>query len=167
MTPWTVAWQAALSMGFSRQEYWCGLPCSTPGDLPNPGIETPSSVSPENLGITKSFGHLRHGGSPPPQIFTYILHKFLLVPDPLNLFYSPCKGSLCVRDPFFFPVVSCDMWDLNSPTRDWTHAPYSGSLKFQLLDHQGIPHDPPFPLRLWREREVGRERGREGRKERS
>ena len=117
-TPRTVSHQAALSMGFSRQEYWCGLPCSTPGDLPNPGIETPSPVSPDNLGITKSFGHLRHGGSPPPQIFTYILHKFLLVPDPLNLFYSPCKGSLCVRDPFFFPVVSCGMWDLNSPTRD-------------------------------------------------
>ena len=89
-------------MGFSRQEYWCGLPCSTPGDLPNPGIETPSPVSPDNLGITKSFGRLRHGGSPPPQIFTYILHKFLLVPDPLNLFYSPCKCSLCVRDPLFF-----------------------------------------------------------------
>ena len=35
----TVALQASLSMGFSRQEYWSGLPFSTPGDLPNPGIE--------------------------------------------------------------------------------------------------------------------------------
>ena len=38
-TLWTVAYQAPLSMGFSRQEYWSGLPFSSPGDLPNPGIE--------------------------------------------------------------------------------------------------------------------------------
>ena len=39
VTPWTVAHQALLSMGFSRQEYWSGLPFPSPGDLPNPGIE--------------------------------------------------------------------------------------------------------------------------------
>ena len=39
MTPWTVAYQASLSMGFSRQGYWSGLPFPSPGDLPNPGIE--------------------------------------------------------------------------------------------------------------------------------
>ena len=39
VTPWTVAYQVALSMGFSRQEYWSGLPFPSPGDLPNPGIE--------------------------------------------------------------------------------------------------------------------------------
>ena len=38
-TPWTVAYQAPLSVGFSRQEYWSGLPFPSPGDLPNPGIE--------------------------------------------------------------------------------------------------------------------------------
>ena len=38
-TPWTVALWAPLSMGFSRQEYWSGLPFPSPGDLPNPGIE--------------------------------------------------------------------------------------------------------------------------------
>ena len=37
--PWTVAYQAPPSMGFSRQEYWSGLPFPSPGDLPNPGIE--------------------------------------------------------------------------------------------------------------------------------
>ena len=36
---WTVAHQAPPSMGFSRQEYWCGLPFPSPGDLPDPGIE--------------------------------------------------------------------------------------------------------------------------------
>ena len=39
VTPWTVADQAPLSMGFSRQEYWSGLPFPSPEDLPNPGIE--------------------------------------------------------------------------------------------------------------------------------
>ena len=38
-TPWTVTCQAPLSTGFSRQEYWSGLPFPSPGDLPNPGIE--------------------------------------------------------------------------------------------------------------------------------
>ena len=41
-TPWTVAHQAPLSMGFSRQEYWSGLPCPPPGDLYNPGIKSMS-----------------------------------------------------------------------------------------------------------------------------
>ena len=57
-TPWTVAHQAPLSMGFSRQGYWSGLPWSPPGDLPN-------------LGIESRFPHcrlilccLRHQGSP-------------------------------------------------------------------------------------------------------
>ena len=38
-TPWTVVCQAPLSLGFSRQEYWSGLPFPSPGDLLNPGIE--------------------------------------------------------------------------------------------------------------------------------
>ena len=37
VTPWTVACQAPLSMGLSQQEYWSGLPFTSPGDLPNPG----------------------------------------------------------------------------------------------------------------------------------
>ena len=38
VTKWTVAYQASPSMGFSRQEYWSGLPLPSPGDLPDPGI---------------------------------------------------------------------------------------------------------------------------------
>ena len=38
-TPWTVAYHASPSTGFSRQEYWSGLPFPSPGDLPDPGIE--------------------------------------------------------------------------------------------------------------------------------
>ena len=43
---WAVARQAPLSMGFSRQEYWSGLPFPSLGDLPNPGVEPTSPVSP-------------------------------------------------------------------------------------------------------------------------
>ena len=42
--PWTVAHQAPMSMGFSRQEYWSGFPCPPPGDLPDPGME-PASLT--------------------------------------------------------------------------------------------------------------------------
>ena len=46
VTLWTVAHQAPLSVGFSRQEYWSELPCPPPGDLPSPGIERASLTSP-------------------------------------------------------------------------------------------------------------------------
>ena len=46
MTPWTVACQAPLSIEFSRQEQWSGLPFPPPGDLPDPEIEPESPVSP-------------------------------------------------------------------------------------------------------------------------
>ena len=49
VTQWTVAHQAPLSMGFSRQEYCSGLPCPPPGDLPDPGIEPASLTSPSFL----------------------------------------------------------------------------------------------------------------------
>ena len=48
-TPWTVARQAPLSMGFSRQEYGSGLPCPPPGDLPDPGMEPASLCLPHWL----------------------------------------------------------------------------------------------------------------------
>ena len=47
-TPWTAACQAPLPMGFSRQEYWSGLPCPPPGFLPDPGFE-PTSLRPPAL----------------------------------------------------------------------------------------------------------------------
>ena len=59
-TPWTVAHQAALSMEFPRQEYWSGLPFSSPGELPDPGIEPMSLMSPafaEGLLTTSATSH--------------------------------------------------------------------------------------------------------------
>ena len=50
VTPCTIAHQAPLFMGFSRQEYWSGLPCSPPGAFPNPGIEPTSLTYPALAG---------------------------------------------------------------------------------------------------------------------
>ena len=59
VTPWTVAQQAPLSKGFSRQEYWSGLP--TPGDLPDPRIEPTSPAASALAGGSLPLSHL---GSP-------------------------------------------------------------------------------------------------------
>ena len=66
-TPWTVAYQAPPSMGFSRQEYWSGLPFPSPGDLPDPGIE-PRSPALEADALT----------SEPPGIPTLQVGKVML-----------------------------------------------------------------------------------------
>ena len=57
-TPWTVAHQPPLSMGFFRQEYWTGLPCPPPGDFPGPGIE------PASPALKADSLLLSHQGSP-------------------------------------------------------------------------------------------------------
>ena len=64
VTPWPVAHQAALSMGFPRQEYWSGLPCSPPGDLPDPGIKP---VNPATPALQADSLPLSHWGSPHPR----------------------------------------------------------------------------------------------------
>ena len=60
-TPWTVACQSPLSLGFSWQEYWSGLPCPSPGDLPDAGIEPASPVPPA---LQADSLPLSHQGSP-------------------------------------------------------------------------------------------------------
>ena len=56
-TPWTVACQAPLSMGFSRQENWIGLPCPPPGDLPDPVIEPTSPAAPGSQAASLPLSH--------------------------------------------------------------------------------------------------------------
>ena len=57
-TPWTIARQAPLSMGFPRQAYWSGLLFPSPGDLPNPGIEPASPASPALQADSLPLSHL-------------------------------------------------------------------------------------------------------------
>ena len=75
MTLWIVACQAPLPMGFSRQEYWSGLPCPPPGDLPDPGIKSASPAwQVDSLSLShpgNQFCHLRD----------IIIHVLLSLPE--------------------------------------------------------------------------------------
>ena len=75
-TPWTVARQASLSMGFSRQKYWTGLPCPPPGDLLTPWIEPMSPA----LQVDSLL--LSHGGSPSVSSTKLTLIPHILTPSP-------------------------------------------------------------------------------------
>ena len=68
--PWTVALQAPLSMGFSRQEHWSGLSCPPPGDLPDPGFKLTSLMPPALTGefFTPSIAWEAPGGEGPHQL---------------------------------------------------------------------------------------------------
>ena len=59
-TPWTVAYQASPSVGFSRQDYWSGLPFPSLGDLPNPGIEPRSPALEADALTSEPPGKLYH-----------------------------------------------------------------------------------------------------------
>ena len=58
-TPWTVAHQAPLSMGFPKQDYWSVLPFPSPGDLPDPGVKPESPWSTALQEILHALNHLR------------------------------------------------------------------------------------------------------------
>ena len=115
-TPWTVDHQAPLSKGFSRQEYWRGLPFPSPGDLPDPGIKPtfpalqvdsllpePPGKSPQFLGIIKiplSLGRKLRHIDPPPQASTASprssVHPPALHPQWNELYIGsllPCVGG--------------------------------------------------------------------------
>ena len=83
---WIVTCQAPLSMGFSRQEYWSGLLCPPPGDLPDPGIEPTSPVSPalqaDSLPDKPSSG-----------MFTTLSHSYLFLARIFKIWASP-GGSM-------------------------------------------------------------------------
>ena len=88
-TPWTIAHQALLSMGFSRQEYWSGLPFPSPGDLPNPGIE-PRSLALQADALTSE---------PPgkPQGLAHVIQNSRLQPNP-KLLKQKRKKEVLVRE---------------------------------------------------------------------
>ena len=70
-TLWTVAHQAPLSMGFSRQEYWSGLSCPPPGDLPDSGIKPKPLMSPALASRFFTTNHL--------EIYIVLIHIYLVI----------------------------------------------------------------------------------------
>ena len=113
VTPWTVACHVSLSMEFSRQEYWTGLPFPTPGDLPDPGIKPVSLASPA---LAVDSLPLRHLGSP--------LQTFGLLKLVINLGFgsnSECKVFFRLFIYLFLLTLClhCCIQTLSSCTEQW------------------------------------------------
>ena len=89
-----VAREAPLSMGFSRQEYWSGLPCPPPGDLPDPGIKPTSLMSPALAG---EFFPIRGTGEA-PDIFIYTCTQKHIQGYSLHYFHDKAGNNLWVTD---------------------------------------------------------------------
>ena len=89
---WTAACQAPLSIRFSRQEYWSGLPCPPPEDLPNPGIKPTSLMSPTLAGgfFTTSATWEAQDRFIRAKLRTLVEKKSLSVPDVNKEACSPC-----------------------------------------------------------------------------
>ena len=99
VTPWTVAYQASLSTGFSRHEYWSGLPFPSPGDLPDPGIE-PRSPALEAEALT----------SEPPGKPSFLIFFYNMV-YPRRLDIVPCAISRTL----LFIHSKCNSLHLSTP----------------------------------------------------
>ena len=129
-TLWTAAHQAPLSVGLSREEYWSGLPFPHPGNLPDPGIEPASLVSPA----------LQAGCLP-------LIHLAAQIPAAACGFFTVASRILSCSCGIF----SCSLWTPSCRTWDpvpWPgikpQAPCIGSAESQALDHQGSPGDYIF-----------------------
>ena len=98
-TPWTVAYQAPLSMGFSRQQYWSGLPFPSPGDLPNPAIKPRSPAlqtdalpsEPPGKSINGVSALLKQGKADTCGLTIYSIYSFMKVKlfSRVRLFATP------------------------------------------------------------------------------
>ena len=151
MTPWTIAHKAPLSMGFSRQEYWNGLPCPPPGDLPNPGIEPKSpalqadsllsepSGKPKNTGVG-SLALLQgncptRGSNPGLPHCRWILYQLSHQRSPIYIYvyiynYNRyvCVSHSVMSDSFMTPWTHCSL----------TGSPVRGILQARILEWGAI-----------------------------
>ena len=123
---WTVAHQAPLSMGFSTQEYWSGLPCPPAGDLPDSRMELTSLMSPALAGgffTTDAAWEAQDG------FLCYLEYKAKSSPQPPT---SPHAD--CFLPPLFFPLPSSSQ--ITVPQTGW--APHRASCAPSLVWLQGI-----------------------------
>ena len=107
-TLWTIVHQAPLSMGFSRQEYWSGFPCPSPGDLPDPGFKPISLISLISY-ISYIFTHLAGGFLTTSATWEA---SFLLPSIFPSIKVFPNKSTLCIKWPnywsFSFNICPCN-----------------------------------------------------------
>ena len=90
---WTAALQAPLSMGFSRQEYWSGLPFPPPGDRPDPGIEPTSLMSPALAGRFFTTSTTWEAS-----LFSSVQFSHSVVSDSVTPWIAACQASLSITN---------------------------------------------------------------------
>ena len=124
-TLWTVAHQAPLSKGFSRQEYWSRLPCPPPGALSNPGIEPASPVAPALLADSLSLSHqgspgvgYQTGNQDQPCLghlrLTFARLELPSFPESLNLELWPLGWWHPSHFPMWTRKGKCQLWGKNT-----------------------------------------------------
>ena len=142
-TPWTVGHQAALFLGFPRQEYWSELPFPSPRDLPNPGIELASLASPALTG-----GFLNTGATW-EAVNTSLTGRFLqkLLPMAFNTFpdnnvltHHPTTELQCFKSNCVFLIFIrvlcnflCFYFSLKNSFQHFLHGRYSDGELPQIL----------------------------------
>ena len=113
--PWMVSHQAPLSVGFPRQEYWSGLPRPSPGDLPDPGIESMCLVSPALAG---RFFTLVPPGKPLSMFYVYLYIKWSLKGKMKILLGNGRQGEA--------HPLSAIVWE--AAAGPWVRCPWQGDL---------------------------------------
>ena len=132
-TPWTVAQQASLSMGFSRQQYWSGLPCPLPGDLPDPGIKPTTLTSPA---LAEGF-FTSHTTWEAPCMLSHSVVSDSLQPHRLPLTSSSVDGDSPGRN----TRVGCHaLLQGIFPAQRWNRGLLHCRWILYQLSHQGSPY---------------------------
>ena len=126
-TLWTVAHQDPLSMGFSRQEYWNGLSCPPPGDLPNPRIEPASLMSPTLTGeffTGTTYGRIHHFL---PDGFNWALDLLTLM---LWSLISQIQSGIYILEPLASQTLEGESLEILLPlSAVWGHSEKMASCK--------------------------------------
>ena len=107
MPTWATAHQAPLSMGFSRQEYWNGLPFSTSGDLPDPGIKPTSLMSPA---VQADSLPLCREGEPQNSEMTFLVIRKLQISARTSKVVSGCHWSQSSHNLQILPRLMTPNW---------------------------------------------------------
>ena len=140
-TLWTIAHQAPLSMGFSRQEYWSRLPCRSPGDIPNSGIKPPSLTSP----VLASRFFTTSATCKAEVLLSSSCSLTLIISGPLVLF-SP----LLIHTAFIHPLFSCltDMYHLRAGSAFSLRRPVVdlNSIQNYGNHHFSVEHNSSSPV---------------------
>ena len=105
-TPWIIAYQASLSMEFSRQEYWSRLPFPSPGNLSDPGIEPSSSAVQADSLLSEPQGKLKWKSLSPVQLFA----------TPLTVVHGVLQARI-------LEWVAFSLLSRSFQTRNWTRVP--------------------------------------------